>query len=89
MARKKPFRYTAVDYFVNKSGDGSVLCSRETVYEEILPPEEGREFRIISRKTYANPDVALDKMLDNAGKIMSDFLSVHPESKTLERLRNS
>ncbi len=89
MARKKPFRYTAVDYFVNKSGDGSVLCSRETVYEEILSPKGDCEFKIISRKVYGDPGEAVDKMLENAGKALSDFLSIHPESKVIESLQGS
>ena len=80
MAAKKPFRFTSRSYVIDKTGNGSTRCLTETVFEQVPSPNGTYEFKVVSRKKVEDADECFDRMADNASKIMSEYVSNHPES---------
>ncbi len=77
MAAKKPFTFTAISYIVNKSGDGSVRCREEIVFEQIPSPKGTYKFKPIKRTVFMPEAEQLEydkKMMKHAGEVMSDYL---------------
>ncbi len=82
MAAKKPFIFTAVSYIVQKTGDGSVRCRQETVFEQMPSPKGTIAFRPIKQTVFMPEPERAEydrKMMANAGKAVSDYLSGHTE----------
>ena len=80
MAAKKPYTFTAVSYITSKTGDGSVRCRQETVFEQLPSPKGTYEFRPIKRTVFLPEGKVTEdckKMLENAGRAVSDYLSSH------------
>ena len=83
MAAKKPFRFTGTSYIINKSGDGSVRCRQETLFEQIPSPKGTYQYKVIKTTVFMPEDeqLACDiKMMKHASDVMSDYCSHHPES---------
>lgn len=78
MASKKPFTFTSISYVVNQSGDGSVRCREEIVFEQVPSPKGTYKFKPI-RKTVFIPEpelLEIDKeMMRHVGDDMSEYLS--------------
>lgn len=82
MAAKKPFTFTSISYIVNKSGDGSVRCREEIVFEQVPSPKGTYEFKPIKRTVYMPEDELLEidkKMMKRVGEDLSEYLSSHPD----------
>lgn len=82
MAAKKPFTFTSISYIVNKSGDGSVRCREEIVFEQVPSPKGTYEFKPIKRTVYMPEDELLEidkKMMKRVGEDLSEYLSNHPD----------
>lgn len=78
MAAKKPFTFTATSYIVNKSGDGSVRCREEIVFEQVPSPKGTYKFKPIKRTVFMPEAEQMEydkKMMKHAGEVMSDYLS--------------
>lgn len=82
MAAKKPFTFTAVSYIINKTGDGSVRCRRETVFEQVPSSKGTYEFRPIKQTAFMPEQEQAEcdeKIRANAGEAVSNYLSIHTE----------
>lgn len=80
MAAHKPYTFTAVSYIVDKSGDGSVRCREEIVFEQVESSKGTYEFKPIKRTVFMpeSEQVECDKkMMKRAGEVLSDYLSCH------------
>jgi len=78
MAAEKPFTFTAISYNFNKSGDGSVRCREEIVFEQVVSPKGTYQFKSIQRTVYMPEDEQLEwdkKMMEHSGEVMSEYLS--------------
>lgn len=82
MSAKKPLTFTAVSYMVDRSAGGSVRRRQETAFEEIPSPKGTVRFRPV-RKTVFAPEAEQEeydeKMMENAGRAVSDYLSAHAQ----------
>ncbi|TQI66754.1 hypothetical protein [Clostridium sp. KNHs216] len=80
MAAKKPFTFTAISYVVNKSGDGSVRCREEIVFEQVPSSKGTYQFKPIKRTVFMPEEEQVEcdkKMMKHAGEVLSDYLSCH------------
>lgn len=75
MAARKPVTFTAVSYIADQSGDASVRCREEIVFEERKSPGGTCEFQPVRRTVYMPEaeQAEYDKrMMCRAGEILSD-----------------
>ena len=82
MAAKKPFAFTGISYIINQSGDGSVRCREEVVFEQIPVKDSTCKFKPIKRTVLMPESEQLEcdrKMMKHAGEVMSDYLSNQTE----------
>lgn len=82
MAAKKPFTFTSISYIVNKSGDGSVRCREEIVFEQIPLPKGTYKFKLVKRMVHMPEEELLEidkKMMKRVSDDLSEYLSDHPE----------
>ena len=78
MAAKKPFTFTGVSYIINKSGDGSVHCREEIVFEQVPTKDGTYQFKPIKRTVFMPEEEQIEcdkKMMKHAGEVMSEYLS--------------
>lgn len=84
MAVKKPFIFTGISYVINKSGDGSVRCREEIVFEQVPSPKGTYKFKPIKTTVYMpeSEQLECDKiMMKHAGEVISEYLSNQEEKK--------
>lgn len=80
MAAKEPFTFTSISYIVNESGDGSVRCREEIVFEQIPSPKGTYRFKPIARTVYMPEPEQIEcdkKMMKQAGEVLSKYLTFH------------
>nr|WP_319488916.1 hypothetical protein [uncultured Caproiciproducens sp.] len=80
MAAKKPFTFTSVSYIVDKTGDGSVRCREEIVFEQIPSPKGTYQFKSIKRTIFMPEEEQIEydkRMMKHAGEVMSEYLACH------------
>lgn len=79
MADKIPFTFTGVSFVLSKSGDTTVRCREEIVFEQIPSPRGICKFKQIKR-TVTMPEteqlVCDKKMMKHAGDILSGDPSI-------------
>ena len=82
LAAKKPFTFTSISYVVNKSGDGSVRCREEIVFEQVPSPKGTYKFKPIKRTVFMPEPELLKidkKMMKRVGDAVSEYLSGNPD----------
>jgi len=82
MAAKKPFVFTGISYIINQSGDGSVRCRQEIVFEQIPVKDGTCKFMPTKRIVFMPECEQLEcdqQMMKHAGEVMSDYLSNQTE----------
>lgn len=80
MAVKEPFTFTSNSYIVNESGDGSVRCREEIVFEQIPSSKGTYQFKSIARTVYMPEPEQIEcdkKMMKHAGEELSEYLTFH------------
>ena len=83
MAAKKPFTFTGISYIINKSGDGSVRCREEIVFEQVPSSKGTYKFKPIKRTVFMPEEEQLEcdkKMMKHSGEVMSEYLSNQTET---------
>ena len=86
MARKAE-RWTTRSYITNKPGDGETRLMQEDIFELTKNPDGSYTAKLVeSRQVMSSEEKQrrVSKMMENASKIMSDYISEHPESKIPE-----
>lgn len=81
LAAKKPFTFTSISYIENKSGDGSVRCREEIVFEQVPSPKGTYKFKPIKRTVFMPESELLEidkKIMKNVGEALSEYLSNNP-----------
>ena len=82
MAAKKPFTFIGTSYIIDKSGDGSVRCREEIVFEQVPTADGTYQFKPIKRTVFMPESEQLEcdkKMMKHAGEVMSDYLFEYTE----------
>lgn len=76
MAAKKPFTFTGTSYIVHKSGDGSVRCREEIVFEQIPTSDGTYKFKPIKRTVYMPEEEQMEcdkQIMKHVGEVMSEY----------------
>lgn len=80
MAVKGPSTFTSISYIVNESGDGSVCCREEIVFEQIPSPKGTYQFKPTARTVYMPEPEQIEcdkKMMKHTGEELSEYLQLH------------
>ncbi len=78
MAAKRPFKFTGISYIIDQSGDGSVRCREEIIFEQVPSPKGTFKFNPVKRTVFMPEAEQFEcdkKMMKHAGEVMSDYLS--------------
>jgi len=82
LVAKKPFTFIGTSYIIDKSGDGSVRCREEIVFEQVPTADGTYQFKPIKRTILMPESEQLEcdkKMMKHAGEVMSDYLFEYTE----------
>lgn len=86
MARKAE-RWTTRSYITNRSGSGETRLLQEDVFELTKNPDGTYTAKLIESRQIMPPEEKrerVNRMLENAGRVMSNYISEHPESQIQE-----